>query len=65
MAARQQRNTNRLLRDYFPNGTDLTIHTPEHLAAVAAQLNDRPRKVLDWDTPAARFATLLEQAHRR
>ncbi len=52
-------NTNRLLRDYFPKRTDLGIHTPQRLADVAAELNDRPRQVLDGDTPASRFTTLL------
>jgi len=52
-------NTNRLLRDYFPKRTDLSIHTPIRLAEVAAELNERPREVLNGKTPANQFATLL------
>ena len=52
-------NTNGLLRQYFPKSTDLSRHSPEHLAEVAAELNGRPRKTLGWDTPAERLAALL------
>jgi IS30 family transposase len=52
-------NTNGLLRDYFPKSTDLSVHTANDIAIVQTELNLRPRKVLDWDSPAARLATLL------
>jgi IS30 family transposase len=51
-------NTNGLLRQYFPKGTDLSLHTPGHLREVAAELNTRPRQVLRWATPHATFSTL-------
>ncbi len=55
-------NTNGLLRQYFPKGTDLAVHAPEDLASVAAELNSRPRKTLGWETPAERLAKLLTTA---
>ncbi|WP_458339540.1 IS30 family transposase [Geodermatophilus marinus] len=52
-------NTNGLLRQYFPKGTDLSRWSAEDLEAVALTINDRPRKVLGWRTPAEVFAEQL------
>ena len=52
-------NTNGLLRQYFPKGIDLSRPTLENLQAVADELNTRPRKALDWQTPTERLAALL------
>jgi IS30 family transposase len=56
-------NTNGLLRQYFPKGTSLRRYSPEHLAAVARQLNGRPRKTLDWRTPAEALNDILGQPY--
>ena len=52
-------NTNGLLRQYFPKGTDLSVHSAEQLVAVAAELNARPRKTLGRATPAEAMQRLL------
>jgi IS30 family transposase len=57
-------NTNGLLRQYFPKGTDLSAHSPEELAAVAAALNARPRKTLGWLTPAEAFDAAIKLVSR-
>ncbi|TCC13266.1 IS30 family transposase [Kribbella sindirgiensis] len=54
-------NTNGLVREYLPKGTDLSVHTATHLAAIADELNDRPRKRLGYHTPREMFASLLIQ----
>jgi IS30 family transposase len=55
-------NTNGLLRQYFPKGTDLGIHTREHLAGVAAELNQRPREILGWQSPLEHLTRLASPA---
>ena len=55
-------NTNGLLRQYFPKGTDLSVHSAEHLAYVADELNGRPRKRFGWTNPTDRLNQLLSAA---
>ena len=52
-------NTNGLLRQYFPKGTDLSVHDEAHLDAIAQRLNTRPRQTLGWETPSRKLTELL------
>lgn len=58
-------NTNGLLRQYFPKGTDLSAHGVNEIAAIAAALNSRPRKTLGWTTSAEALDALLLQAEKQ
>lgn len=58
-------NMNGLLRQYFPKGSDLSIHTPRRLQTVATEINTRPRRILDWDTPHDRFTKLVNESFQR
>lgn len=57
-------NTNGLLRQYFPKGTDLSVHSPKRLLEVATELNARPRKVLGGITPAQAMEQLLSEPRK-
>lgn len=52
-------NTNGLLRQYFPKGIDISTYSQAQLNAIARKLNERPRKTLDYETPAERFSQLV------
>lgn len=58
-------NTNGLIREYLPKGTDLSVHAATDLTAIADQLNDRPRKRLGYHTPREMFANLLTEDLQR
>jgi transposase, IS30 family len=58
-------NSNGLLRQYFPKGTDLSIHDTTHLLAVEGEINHRPRAVLGDRTPAELFAALLASPNQQ
>jgi IS30 family transposase len=57
-------NTNGLLRQYFPKGSDLSIYSADEISAVAAALNGRPRKTLGWKTPAEALDELLPRGKK-
>jgi IS30 family transposase len=57
-------NTNGLLRQYFPKGTDLSLHSPRDLESIALTLNTRPRKILEWRTPAEALNEVLRSKPR-
>ena len=59
-APRSNENTNGLLRQYFPKGTDLSGYSQSYLNKIALRLNQRPRKTLGFETPADRLRAVLQ-----
>jgi len=59
--ATRNENTNGLLRQYFPKGSDLSVYAPDYLEHVALKLNNRPRKRHAWKTPAEQLDQLLSE----
>jgi IS30 family transposase len=57
-------NTNGLLRQYLPKGTDLSVYSQEELDAIADSMNSRPRQTLGWNTPLQTFSLTRANAHR-
>ena len=56
-------NTNRLLRQYFPHGTDLSLHSQSDLDQIALRLNQRPRETLGFKTPAYKLQASVAPTH--
>ena len=59
MATRLQQNTSGLLRQYFLKGTNLAVHSRDHLDWVAHELNQRPRQTLAWTTPSNKLTEIV------
>ena len=62
-ADRTSENANGLLRQYFPKASDLSVHPADHLQHVSVEMNQRPRRVLHWQTPEQIVQRYLEVSH--